>query len=148
MNILSNLKLVVSKRKQGQSVEIQRRIKLSNKISEQIHLALAQKEGKSYAPTKLKSFIDKQTGERKTVESIRKVKEWWHLTDSGKIQLVCKYGNKPIILDAKGNKNAIEVSSGDELLSALESLRKAIDAGELDTQIDASCNSIRAKFIK
>ena len=85
MSILSNLKLVASKKKQGISPVIQRRNKLSNKIFEQIQLAQAQKEGRTYAPTRLKTYVNKQTGERKTIESVRKVREWWHINDNGKL---------------------------------------------------------------
>jgi len=58
MSILSNLKLVASKKKQGISPVIQRRNKLSNKIFEQIQLAQAQKEGRTYAPTRLKTYVN------------------------------------------------------------------------------------------
>ena len=147
MSFISNLKLVASKKKQGISPVIQRRNKLSNKIFEQIQLAQAQKEGRTYAPTRLKTYVNKQTGERKTIESVKKVREWWHINDSGKINLFCKYGSKQIQFDAKG-KNAIEVSNGDELLSALESLKLAVEQGELDQQIEATSGALRAGFLK
>ena len=147
MSILSNLKFVASKKKQGISPVIQRRNKLSNKIFEQIQLAQAQKEGRTYAPTRLKTYVNKQTGERKTIESVKKVREWWHINDSGKINLICKYGSKQIQFDAKG-KNAIEVSNGDELLTALESLKLAVEQGELDQQIEATSSALRAGFSK
>ena len=147
MSILSNLKFVVSKKKQGISPVIQRRNKLSNKIFEQIQLAQAQKDGSTYAPTRLKTYVNKQTGERRVVESAKKVRQWWHICESGKINLCCKYGSKQIQFDAKG-KNAIEVSNGDELLKALESLKLAVEQGELDTQIEATSGALRAGFLK
>jgi hypothetical protein len=147
MSILSNLKFVVSKKKQGISPVIQRRSKLSNKIAEQIQLAQAQKDGRTYAPSRLKTYVNKQTGERKTVETLKRVREWWHTSESGKINLICKYGSKQIQFDAKG-KNAIEVSNSDELLSALESLKLAIEQGEMDTQIEAASAAVRARFVK
>lgn len=147
MSILSNLKFIVSKKKQGISPVIQRRSKLSNKIAEQIQLAQAQKDGRTYAPSRLKTYVNKQTGERKTVETLKRVREWWHTSESGKINLICKYGSKPILFDAKG-KNAIEVSNGEELLSALESLKLAIEQGEMDTQIEAASAAVRARFTK
>ena len=147
MSILSNLKLVTSKKKQGNSPVIHRRIKLSSKISEQIQLAQAQKEGHTYAPTRIKSFVNKQTGERRSIGSVKKVRQWWHVSESGKINLILKYGSKQIQFDAKG-KNAIEVSNGDELLSALETLKLAVEQGELDTQIETSSTALRAGFLK
>jgi hypothetical protein len=120
---------------------------LSNKIHEQIQLAQAQKDGRTYAPTRLKTYVDKQTGERKTFESAKRVREWWQISDNGKINLICKYGSKQIQFDVKG-KNAIEVSNGEELLAALEALKLAVEQGELDQQIEATSGAIRARFLK
>ena len=147
MSILSNLKLVASKKRQGVSPVIQRRNKLSNKIYEQIQLAQAQKDGMTFAPTRLKTYVNKETGERKTIESIKKVRQWWHISESGKINLVCKYGSKQIQFDSKG-KNAIEVADGEELLKALESLKLAVEQGELDQQIESTSGALRAGFLK
>jgi len=58
MSILSNLKIVTSKKSKGLPPLIQRRNKLSNKLYEQIQLAQAQKEGRTYAPVRLKSVVD------------------------------------------------------------------------------------------
>jgi hypothetical protein len=147
MSIFSSLKFVLSKKKQGISPVVQRRNKLSNKIFEQIQLAQAQKEGRTYAPTRLKMVTNKATGERRTVESVKRVREWWHVGENGKIHLICKYGSKQIQFDAKG-KNAIELANGDELMTALESLKLAVEQGELDAQIEATSGALRAGFLK
>ena len=62
--------------------------------------------------------------------------------------MVVKYGSKPIAFDAKGAKNAIEVNSGDELIVALKTIKAAVDAGELDQQIESASSAIRARFLK
>ena len=138
MSILSNFKLVASKKKQGLTPVVQRRNKLSSKIYEQVQLAQAQKEGRTFAPTRLRTVLNKVTGERSTVEVVKRVREWWHVSENGKINLVCKYGSK----------NAIEVANGDELMAALESLKLAVEQGELDTQIEATSGALRAGFLK
>ena len=148
MSILSNFKLVTSKKKQGLTPVVQRRTKLSSKIYEQIQLAQAQKEGRTFAPTRLRTVLNKVTGEHSTVEAVKRVREWWHVSENGKINLVCKYGSKKITFDAKGSKNAIEVANGDELMAALESLKLAVEQGELDTQIEATSGALRAGFLK
>jgi hypothetical protein len=147
MSILSNLKLVASKKRQGVSPVMQRRNKLGNKIFEQIQLAQAQRDGITFAPTRLKTYVNKETGERRTIESAKRVRQWWHVNDSGKINLICKYGSKQIQFDSKG-KNAIEVANGEELLTALESLKLAVEQGELDQQIEATSGALRAGFLK
>jgi hypothetical protein len=80
-------------------------------------------------------------------QSVKKVREWWHVSDNGKINLFLKYGSKQIQLDSKG-KNAIEVANGEELLSALETLKLAVEQGELDAQIEATSGALRAAFLK
>jgi len=144
MSILSNLKIVASKKSKGLSPSLQRRNKLSNKLYEQILLAQAQKDGRTFAPVRLKSVVDKETGERRTVERAKRVREWWYINDAGKINVVVKYGSKQIEL-SKG-KNAVEVANGDELLKVLEALKAAVDAGELDSQIEAISVALRRGF--
>lgn len=56
-----------------------------------------------------------------------------------------RYGAKPIEL-AKG-KSGIECSM-DELIAALEAVKDAVAAGELDTHIEAASGSLRAGFAK
>lgn len=148
MSMLASLKLVTSKREQGANPVIQRRNKLSNKIQDQIQLAEAKRDGRNYAPLRLKTVTNRVTGERQTVDSPKMIREWWFINGTGKINLFIKYGSKPIALDAKGTKNAIEVSTGDELLEALKTIKAAVDAGELDQQIEAASSIIRARFAK
>ena len=146
--MLANLKLVTSKREQGTNPVLHRRNKLSVKISDQILLAEAKRDGRTYAPTRLKTAMNRVTGERTTFESQKLIREWWYINGAGKINLVVKYGSKPIAFDAKGAKNAIEVNSGDELIVALKTIKAAVDAGELDQQIESASSALRARFLK
>ncbi|CAM8653245.1 hypothetical protein MCEMSE6_02490 [Oxalobacteraceae bacterium] len=88
----------------------------------------AQKAGEIYAPRRLRTVTNKQTGERVTVESVKRVKEWFWINDAGKINIALRYGNKVLEL-AKG-KNAIELGSGGELIAPLHALKAAALAGE------------------
>ena len=38
--------------------------------------------------------------------------------------------------------------NANELLSVLETVKKCVEAGELDAQIDAASNAVRARFVK
>ena len=148
MSMLATLKLVTSKREQGTNPVLHRRTKLSVKLGDQILLAEAKRDGRTYAPTRLKTAINRVTGERATFESQKLIREWWYINGAGKINLVVKYGSKPIYFDAKGTKNAIEVNSGDELIAALTTIKAAVDAGELDQQIESVSSALRARFLK
>jgi len=146
MSTLNSLKLVASKKNRSLSPVAHRRNKLAAKIHEQIELCEAQRSGGVYAPRRLRTVIDRHTGERKTIEAVKRVKEWFWISDSGKINLAVRYGSKVLEL-AKG-KNAIELASGDELIAALQALKTAALAGELDAAIEAASGALRAGFGK
>jgi hypothetical protein len=56
MSFLSKLKLVASKRERNLSPTLVRRNKLATKIEEQLNLATAQKEGRLFAPKRIKKI--------------------------------------------------------------------------------------------
>jgi hypothetical protein len=147
MATLSALKLVTSKKQSTISPIISRRLKLISKIQEQIELCIAKKEGNTYAPKRLKTVTDKETGERKTIESLKRVKEWFWISETGKIHLAIKYGSKTLMLNKKG-ANAIEVNNGDELISTLKHIAGSIENGELDEFINDVSKITRDSFTK
>jgi len=144
MNTLAKLKLVNSKRNRTVSPIVHRRNKLIVKIAEQIDLATAQNEGRLYAPKRLKTVTNAETGERRSIETTKRVKEWFWTTDSGKINFSVRYGSKVIEL-AKG-KNAVEVANRGELIDSLTLIKDAVLAGELDVQISAASDKLREGF--
>ena len=145
MTFIAKLKLVASKRERNLSPILVRRNKLVAKIEEQLQLATAQKEGRLYAPKRIKT-VTNELGERVAVETTKRVKEWFWTTPANKINLSVRYGSKTLEL-AKG-KNAIELSSGDELLATLSMLKDAVIAGELDDAITNASDNLRAGFSK
>jgi hypothetical protein len=144
MSALNGLKLVAAKRPQTASPIVQRRNKLSNQLWEQIELARASAEGKTFAPIRLRNVKDKLTGERKKIEAAKRIKQWWFVAESGKVCLQVRYGTRVLEL-AKG-KNSIEVGSGNELLAVLETVKKCVENGEMDTQIEAASAAVRERF--
>lgn len=146
MSVLSNLKLVATKKPQHMPAIQLRRNKLSNKLWEQIQLAKSQLENKPFVVLKYKKYKDNETGLTKQIEVPKRVKAWWFQSESGKVCVSIKYGSRTIEL-AKG-KPSVEVASGADLIVALETIKKAVEAGELDSQIDAASNSLRSGFKK
>jgi hypothetical protein len=146
MSALNGLKFVSAKRPQNAAPIVQRRNKLSNQLFEQIELARNMGEGKLYAPLRVRSVKDKYTGERKLVEAIKRVKQWWFVAENGRVCLQVRYGTRVLEL-AKG-KNSIEVGTVAELLPVLETVKKCVEAGELDAQIDSASAAVRARFEK
>lgn len=124
---------------------LQRRNKLSTKVWEQIQLAKAQREGNTFTVKKFKSVKDID-GSRKTVEHQKRVRPWWFVAQDGQVCLNVRYGAR-VIEFAKG-KTAVEVASADELIRALEIIKGAVEAGELDAQIEQASGAVRAGFGK
>jgi hypothetical protein len=145
MSVIAKLKLVASKRERKLSPIVVRRNKLAAKIEEQLQLATAQKEGRLYAPKRIKT-VTNELGERVAVETSKRVKEWYWTTPANKINLCVRYGSKT--LELSRGKNAIELGSGDELLSTLSMLKDAVIAGELDDAITNASDNLRAGFLK
>ena len=144
MSAFNGLKLVTAKRPQLASPMVQRRNKLSSQLWEQIELARASAEGKTYAPLRMRIVTDKQTGERKTVESAKSVRQWWFVADGGKVCLHVRYGTR--VLDLAKGKNSIEVGTDAELITVLQTVKSAVEAGELDAQIEAASAAVRERF--
>ena len=88
--------------------------------------------------------VNKLTGERKTIEAPKRMREWWFTSESGKLNLAIKYGTRQLEL-GKG-KNAVELTSRDELLPVLQKLKEAVELGELDAQLEVTSGALRAVF--
>lgn len=143
MSTLASLKMVNSKKPTSIPPILQRRNKLSTKVWEQIQLAKANKDGGTFTVKKFKTVKD-YDGSRKTVEHQKRVRQWWFIAADGKVCLNVRYGAK-VIEFAKG-KTAVEVNSADELIKALEIIKGAVEAGELDSQIEQASGAVRAGF--
>jgi hypothetical protein len=146
MSVLSNLKLVDVKKPRNMPVIVVRRNKLSSKLWEQIQLAKSQLEGTQFVVTKFRSVKDRETGILKQVEVPKRIKPWWFQSDEGKVCFSVRYGSWTIDL-AKG-KPSVEVKSGEELVKALTTIKIAVEAGELDSQIEIASAKLRSGFGK
>ena len=129
MTVLDTLNFVAFNPLQNNNPIAVRRRKLIAKIDEQIQLA----ENKDYTHTQHKWVTDEHGNQRK-VEVAKRVKRWWTASVDGKINLVVRYGSKPLEF-AKG-KNAIELASETEVADVLAKVREAAESGELDALIE------------
>ena len=146
MSTIAGLKLIASKKSRSLSPIQLRRNKLAAKIHEQWQLCTARQAGETYAPRRLRTITNPQTGERTTVETVKRVREWFWINEAGKLNLAVRYGSK--VLELARGKNAIELGSGDELVAVLGKLKDAVLAGELDVRIEAASGALRAGFVK
>lgn len=144
MSALASLKLTNAKRPQSAAPVVLRRNKLSSQLYQQIQLAQHAAEGKLFAPIQMRSVKDKYTGERKQLEVVKRVRQWWFTAESGRVCLQVRYGTRVLEL-AKG-KNSIEVGTVAELVPVLETVKRCVEAGELDAQIEAASIDVRMRF--
>jgi hypothetical protein len=129
MTVLDTLNFVAFNPLQNNNPIAIRRRKLIAKIDEQIQLAA----NKDYTPTQHKWLTDEHGNQRK-VEVAKRVKRWWTASVDGKINLVVRYGSKP--LEFSKGKNAIELASEAGVADVLAKLREAAELGELDALIE------------
>ena len=146
MSGLSALKFVASKPQQGNSPKHARRLKLSNKLHEQIQMAKALQSGAEFVPVKIRTVKDEATGEMRKVEMPKRLKPWWWPSDNGKMCITVRYGART--LEVIEGKNAIETENIAGVITTLEVLRTAVDAGELDARIESISGLVKAGFEK
>ena len=146
MSALTALKLVALKKPIHQPAIVIRRNKLSSRLWEQIQLAKGQISGTPFVLMKFRSIKDKETGIRKQVEVPKRIKPWWFQTEEGKVCVSIRYRACTIEL-AKG-KPSIQVDSAEDLIKALETVRVAVEAGDLDSQIELASSTLGIGFKK
>ena len=144
MATLASLKLTAARKPRTVPDAIKRRSKLIRKLGEQRELALAQSEGRTYAPKRLRTVRDRETGERLVREMPVRIKTWWWTGEKGETLLSIHYGSKT--LEITKGKPAIEVASPADLLNVLDLLITAVQAGELDAQMEAASSKLRDGF--
>ena len=147
MSIVTNLKLITTVKSSAVSPVLLRRNKLLTKVQEQLDMCEAKRNQQPYAPKRLKTITNKETGERTTIETIKRVKEWFWITEDGKINLAVKYGAKTLPLNKKG-ANAIELMNGTALIGTLHKLKEAVISGEFDDAISEVSDATRKAFKK
>ena len=146
MTVLTALKLTATKKPTQVPQVQQRRLKLSKRLWEQIELAKAEQSGTTFSVQKFRSYTDKESGVRKQIEINKRLKSWWFVGDNGKLAIAVRYGARVLEL-AKG-KYAVEVSTANDLVSTLQIIKSAVEAGELDEAIDVAANKLRSGFTK
>ena len=76
----------------------------------------------------------------------KRVRAWHWIAENGKTCLSVKYGAEVIPL-AKG-MTAVEMESEADLLATLETIKQAVEAGELDAAIEAVSGAVKSGFKK
>ena len=93
-----------------------------------------------------KKWVTDGEGKQTKVEVTKRVKRWWTASVDGKINLVVRYGSKP--LEFTKGKNAIELASEAEVADSLRKVREAAELGELDVLIEQQAQFGRRLTLK
>jgi hypothetical protein len=126
-----------------------RRSKLNEKLKIQIEMAKALSRGEQFTVKRMKKVTDEISGQTSLIEVAKRTRTWWFTnTETKKVAVQLFYGNKELILSAKGDKNAVEVSNGEELIATLVKLQELVLDGSLDGQIEVAADSVKARFKK
>jgi hypothetical protein len=139
---LQGLKLISAKRQVQNNPLLLRRGKLVGRIDEQIELAQAAIEQRTYTKQRVRSVRD-ENGFRSSVSTQVRVKQWW-FDNNGKFALSIRYGSRVIALSPKSN--AVECASLKDVVAALQVVKAAVAGGELDAQITAASERLREGF--
>ena len=142
---LAALKLTTARKPRALPDVVKRRNKLLSKLKEQRELALAQSEGRSYVPRRLRTIRDAD-GNRTVREVPVRIKAWWWTGEKNETLLSVFYGSKT--LELGNGKTAVEIANPRELVNALDVLIIATQNAELDAQIDTASNKLREGFKK
>ena len=146
---LASLKLVNAKRQNTVDPIQFRRSKLNEKLKVQIEMAKALSRGEQFTVKRMKKITDVVSGQTSLIEVAKRTKTWWFTNnDTKRVAVQLFYGNKVIALNAKGDKNAVEVSNGDELIAAFLKLQESVLDGALDGQIAMAADSVKSRFAK
>ncbi len=112
------------------SPEAKLRGKMLEALDLQMEAAKATLNGETYIRRAMRWVDDPETGERVRKEVPVRSRTWFWKDEQGNYMLEVRYGNRR--LELKPKKSTIEVGEVENLMPTLETLRDAVNAGELD----------------
>lgn len=122
-----------------------RRIKLLEKLDEQLAVAKALLAGEPYSATR-KVWVADEEGNKRRVDREKRVNVWYWNDIAGKFWFELRYGAQKLEL-AKG-KHAIEVGAKDRLVTVIETVIEAVKNGELDAALTGAAAVKAGKKVK
>ena len=146
MKSLSKLTFVNCKResKFGKPSIETRRAKLLVRVNEQINVAKAELEGKTFQVLQTKTVTNKSTGVSETRQLNKNIKSWFWKDKAGKLNCEVRYGSQTLAL-GKAGANAFQVANLQELVDSLQLIKTALNSGELDAAIESVVAARKAK---
>lgn len=133
MAVLNTLKLTSEKREITRDPIIQRRQRLIDQLEDQKALVEGLINDEAVTLTRQVWEKDEETGQRKKVQKIKRIRNWFWHNLAGTWFFEVRYANR--VLELGKGKNTIEVASKEMLPEVIETVMAAVRAGELDEEI-------------
>jgi hypothetical protein len=125
-----------SKRTVNTDPQTNLRRKMVAALDHQINAAAAEIKGETYTVTVEKWVeTDKATGTKERRKVTKALRRMWYIDGADRVMVELRFANKPISV---GGKASIVVGTMDKLVPTLQTVRKAVMAGELDTALKAA----------
>jgi hypothetical protein len=140
MTTLKSLTFAALPRLSAADPVIHRRNKLIVRLQQQIALV----QDPQFTLTRQKWIAD-EAGVKQLRELRKKVRAWWRTDPTGAVVLTVRYGAKPI--EFAPGKAAIAVGKKEKLISTLQTVIAAVEAGELDAVLGQMSKS-SSQFVK
>lgn len=144
MNELKSLTLTQCSTKITVNPVQQRRTKLASKLAEQIAAAQAAATGGTHLVQRVRRIKGENGTSTESVQ--RRVRQWFVPLDDKRWAVMVRYGSQELQF-SKG-KNAVEAGSMAAVITVLETLRRAVLAGELDSQLENAAAALKRGFKK
>ncbi len=125
-----------SKRTDNTDPKTNLRRKMAAALDHQINAATAEIKGETYTITVEKWVeTDKATGTKERRKVQKMFRPMYYRDGSDRVMIELRFANKPISI---GGKPSIVVGTIDKLVPTLQTVRKAVMAGELDAALKAA----------
>ncbi|WP_351000180.1 DUF6641 family protein [Shewanella sp. TB7-MNA-CIBAN-0143] len=128
--LLSSLKVIARPEIVTKPPVVSKRIRLLEKLKQQLEMAECFVEGKEFEAYREKSIKDPETGERKKIRRRYNVRPWFYDSEEH-YYLEVRISGKPIELVK--DKPAIDVGDKAKLPDTIKVIIDAVEKGELDT---------------
>ncbi len=140
-NIIDSLSFSdASKRTENTDPKIKLRRKMADAIDIQIAGANAAIAGEHYYTTVDKWVENKETGTKERMKMEKVFRRMWFRDSVDRVMLELRFANKSVAIN---NKPSIVVGTMEKLVPTLQTVKKAVLAGELDAVLKAVSDSRR-----
>ncbi len=136
MALMTKLKVTAEKRgTDAVTEEAALRARLLAQLAEQLAIVKAEEAGESYVKTR-EVYVTDEDGARILKTITQRVRKWYWRNVDDVWFMELRYGNRALLID--GENTAIEVGAFSKLTQTLETVTKAVKAGELDNALKAA----------